>query len=51
MATYLLFILAYDPAVKSVVIATTANQDPLESTTGLKPLMGVDVWVRNCQNA
>eukprot|EP00045_Choanoeca_perplexa_P015427 m.193711 g.193711 ORF g.193711 m.193711 type:complete len:222 (+) comp16984_c0_seq1:46-711(+) len=36
--------LAYDTAVKSVVIATTANQDPLESTTGLKPLLGVDVW-------
>eukprot|EP00730_Choanoeca_flexa_P014473 TRINITY_DN6343_c0_g2_i3.p1 TRINITY_DN6343_c0_g2~~TRINITY_DN6343_c0_g2_i3.p1 ORF type:complete len:222 (+),score=75.98 TRINITY_DN6343_c0_g2_i3:81-746(+) len=36
--------LAYDPAVKAVVVATTANQDPLESTTGLKPLVGVDVW-------
>ena len=25
-------------------IATTANQDPLEATTGLVPLIGVDVW-------
>ncbi|KNE59056.1 hypothetical protein AMAG_03404 [Allomyces macrogynus ATCC 38327] len=27
-------------------IATTANQDPLQATTGLIPLLGVDVWVR-----
>lgn len=25
-------------------IATCANQDPLEATTGLKPIIGVDVW-------
>ncbi|KNE57875.1 hypothetical protein AMAG_04720 [Allomyces macrogynus ATCC 38327] len=25
-------------------IATTANQDPLQATTGLIPLLGVDVW-------
>jgi Fe-Mn family superoxide dismutase len=25
-------------------IATCANQDPLEATTGLVPLLGVDVW-------
>jgi superoxide dismutase len=25
-------------------IATTANQDPLEATTGLIPLLGIDVW-------
>jgi Fe-Mn family superoxide dismutase len=25
-------------------IATCANQDPLEATTGLKPLLGIDVW-------
>ena len=28
----------------SLKIATTANQDPLEATTGLKPLLGIDVW-------
>ena len=26
------------------MIATTANQDPLEATTGLVPLLGIDVW-------
>lgn len=25
-------------------IATCANQDPLQATTGLVPLLGVDVW-------
>ena len=25
-------------------IATCPNQDPLEATTGLKPLLGIDVW-------
>lgn len=24
--------------------ATCANQDPLHATTGLVPLMGIDVW-------
>ena len=25
-------------------VATCANQDPLAATTGLVPLMGIDVW-------
>ena len=25
-------------------IATRANQDPLQATTGLIPLLGIDVW-------
>lgn len=25
-------------------MATCANQDPLAATTGLVPLMGIDVW-------
>lgn len=25
-------------------VATCANQDPLEATTGLVPLVGIDVW-------
>ena len=36
--------LAYNPKSKSMEIATCANQDPLEATTGLKPLLGIDVW-------
>jgi len=36
--------LGYDTISKSLKIATTANQDPLEATTGLVPLLGVDVW-------
>eukprot|EP00736_Rhodelphis_marinus_P009918 Rmarinus@m.23919 len=35
--------LGYDKASKSLKIQTCANQDPL-STTGLIPLLGVDVW-------
>lgn len=29
---------------KELVIETCANQDPLEGTTGLVPLLGIDVW-------
>lgn len=36
--------LAYDPKLKHLKIATTANQDPLKETTGLIPLFGIDVW-------
>jgi hypothetical protein len=36
--------LAYDPKAKGLKVATTANQDPLHATTGLVPLLGVDVW-------
>jgi Fe-Mn family superoxide dismutase len=36
--------LAYDPATKSIDVAALPNQDPLEATTGLKPLLGIDVW-------
>lgn len=35
--------LGYDKASDSLKIATCANQDPL-STTGLVPLLGIDVW-------
>jgi Fe-Mn family superoxide dismutase len=36
--------LGYDKTNKKLSIATTANQDPLEATTGLVPLLGIDVW-------
>lgn len=36
--------LGYDKANKSLVVTTTFNQDPLEATTGLVPLLGIDVW-------
>jgi len=36
--------LGYDVSDQRLVISTTANQDPLQSTTGLIPLLGVDVW-------
>lgn len=35
--------LGYNKAKNSVAITTTANQDPC-STTGLVPLMGIDIW-------
>ncbi|PAV74387.1 hypothetical protein WR25_07941 isoform B [Diploscapter pachys] len=36
--------LGYCPKSKSLRIATCPNQDPLEPTTGLVPLFGIDVW-------
>lgn len=36
--------LGYDQKAKSLRIATCANQDPLQPTTGLIPLFGIDVW-------
>lgn len=36
--------LAYDPKTKSIDVVALPNQDPLEATTGLKPLLGIDVW-------
>ncbi|KAL3881607.1 hypothetical protein ACJMK2_028025 [Sinanodonta woodiana] len=36
--------LGYNPATGRLRINTTANQDPLEPTTGLIPLFGIDVW-------
>ena len=35
--------LGYDKVTGKLAVATTANQDPC-STTGLAPLLGVDVW-------
>ena len=36
--------LGYDKASKKLVVTTTANQDPLFATTGLVPILGIDVW-------
>lgn len=36
--------LGFCKQTKQLRIATTANQDPLEPTTGLVPLFGIDVW-------
>jgi superoxide dismutase, Fe-Mn family len=36
--------LAFNKATKILQIQTTSNQDPLEGTTGLVPLLGIDVW-------
>ena len=36
--------LGYDKKAKSLVVETRPNQVPLEHTTGLVPLLGVDVW-------
>eukprot|EP00401_Gymnodinium_catenatum_P012133 CAMPEP_0117506804 /NCGR_PEP_ID=MMETSP0784-20121206/26098_1 /TAXON_ID=39447 /ORGANISM="" /LENGTH=103 /DNA_ID=CAMNT_0005302291 /DNA_START=286 /DNA_END=597 /DNA_ORIENTATION=+ len=36
--------LGYDKVNKKLSITTTFNQDPLEATTGLVPLLGIDVW-------
>jgi len=36
--------LGYAPATGRLEVAATANQDPLAPTTGLVPLLGIDVW-------
>lgn len=36
--------LGYNAINKRLEIATCANQDPLQATTGLIPLFGIDVW-------
>merc|ERR1712107_456536 len=36
--------LGYNKVAGKLQIATCANQDPLEATTGLVPLFGIDVW-------
>ena len=36
--------LGWDKTNKRLAVTTTANQDPLEATTGLIPLLGIDVW-------
>ncbi len=36
--------LGYDKVNKRLAITTTGNQDPLEASTGLVPLFGIDVW-------
>ncbi|VEU36695.1 unnamed protein product [Pseudo-nitzschia multistriata] len=36
--------LVFDPKSKMIDVVALPNQDPLEATTGLKPLLGIDVW-------
>ncbi|KAL1122337.1 hypothetical protein AAG570_003742 [Ranatra chinensis] len=36
--------LGVNPETKKLHLATCANQDPLQATTGLIPLFGIDVW-------
>uniref|UniRef100_UPI00358EB35F superoxide dismutase [Mn], mitochondrial n=1 Tax=Myxine glutinosa TaxID=7769 RepID=UPI00358EB35F len=36
--------LGFNKESKRLQIATCANQDPLQGTTGLFPLLGIDVW-------
>ena len=36
--------LGYNKEAKKLQIAACANQDPLQATTGLVPLFGIDVW-------
>ncbi|PAA91509.1 hypothetical protein BOX15_Mlig028734g3, partial [Macrostomum lignano] len=36
--------LGYNFKTDRLQIATCANQDPLKATTGLEPLLGIDVW-------
>lgn len=36
--------LGYNKVRQQLQLATCANQDPLEATTGLVPLFGIDVW-------
>jgi Fe-Mn family superoxide dismutase len=38
--------LGYNTKSGAVECTTRPNQDPLEATSGLIPLLGIDVWVR-----
>jgi Fe-Mn family superoxide dismutase len=36
--------LGYEKGKDRLVVTTCANQDPLQATTGLIPMLGIDVW-------
>jgi len=36
--------LGYSPKTKRLVVTSQPNQDPLQASTGLVPLLGIDVW-------
>merc|ERR1712154_611064 len=36
--------LGYNPQSGGIESSTLANQDPLQASTGLVPLLGIDVW-------
>ena len=36
--------LGFNAATKRVEVAACPNQDPLQATTGLVPLLGIDMW-------
>jgi len=36
--------LGYNKSTGRIEVATCGNQDPLQATTGLVPLLGIDVW-------
>jgi superoxide dismutase, Fe-Mn family len=36
--------LGYSPLSMQILLYTCANQDPLEGTSGILPLLGIDVW-------
>jgi len=36
--------LGYNKGTKTLQVAACPNQDPLEATTGIVPLFGIDVW-------
>ncbi|CAF5053464.1 unnamed protein product, partial [Rotaria socialis] len=36
--------LGFNRQEQRLQIATCANQDPLQATTGLSPIFGIDVW-------
>lgn len=41
---WLFLYFSYNPASGKLQIAACPNQDPLQATTGLVPLFGIDVW-------
>ncbi|KAL3922183.1 MAG: hypothetical protein SGILL_002343 [Bacillariaceae sp.] len=36
--------LVYNPKTKTLDVLSLPNQDPVEATTGMKPLLGIDMW-------
>ena len=45
-----MYVCRYDQTNKRLALAALPNQDPLQASTGLVPLLGIDVSVHSAQS-